>query len=56
MQPVQIAGFEGQQIEVKIANGFGSSQLFVNGLPATPAAKKGQFLLQRNDGASERPF
>lgn len=50
MQELNIPGFEGQKIAAKIASGFGSSKLFVNGQPAPPAKKRKQFLLRRNDG------
>ena len=50
MQTVQIPGFESQQIAVEMPGAFGSAKLFVNGQPAPPAPKKGQYLLRQNDG------
>lgn len=50
MQTVHIPGSEGQQISVQISNGFSAPRLFVNGQPAPPGPKPGQYLLRRNDG------
>jgi hypothetical protein len=44
-----IAGFEGQEIEVKVSFWTGS-KLLVNGKPAQRGQKRGEMLLQRNDG------
>lgn len=44
-----IEGFEGQQIEVNV--GFWSGpKLLVNGQPAPKGQKRGEMVLQRNDG------
>jgi hypothetical protein len=51
MQELQIPGFEGQKISVQVANGFGTSKLFVDGQPAPPAEKRGHFLLRHDNGA-----
>jgi hypothetical protein len=46
---VNIEGFEGQQIEVNV--GFWSGpKLLVNGEPAPKGNKRGEMVLQRNDG------
>lgn len=46
---VNIEGFEGQQIEVNV--GFWSGpKLLVNGGPAPKGNKRGEMVLQRNDG------
>ena len=50
MQEIHIPGFEGQQISVQVANGFGTPKLFVNGQPAPPAEKRGHFLLRHDNG------
>jgi hypothetical protein len=47
---VIMEGFEGQNIEVK--SGFWAGpKLLVNGQPAPKGSKRGEMLLQRNDGA-----
>ena len=46
----KVGGFEGQDLEVNV--GFWSgSKLLVNGEPAAQGAKRGEMLLQRNDGS-----
>lgn len=50
MQALNIPGFEGQAISVKVSSGFQPSKLFLNGHPAPPAPKKNHYLLRRNDG------
>jgi len=50
MIPVYVPGFEGRQVWVQTPGAFSSSKLFVDGRPATPGPKRGQFLLHRNDG------
>jgi len=50
-QPIQLEGFEGQQIEVKTAGIFSGAKLLVNGEPAKKGPKRGQMLLQKNDGS-----
>lgn len=52
MQELNIPGFEAQKISVQIANGFGTSRLFVNDQLAPPTKKRGQFAL-RNDAGAE---
>ena len=46
---VSIEGFEGQDIEVKTSFWLGP-KLVVNGVPAPKGSKRGEMLLQRNDG------
>jgi len=46
---VSIEGFEGQDIEVKTSFWSGP-KLVVNGVPAPEGNKRGEMLLQRNDG------
>ena len=46
---VNIEGFEGQKIEVD-SNMWTGSKLLVNGDPAPKGSKRGEMLLQRNDG------
>ena len=48
--PVYIPGFEGRQVWVQTAGAFSGSKLFVDGRPADPGPKRGQYLLHRNDG------
>ena len=48
---VSVPGFEGRRIEIQPGGAWGSSKLFVDGLPAPPGPKKGKFALRRNDGA-----
>ena len=45
-----IEGFEGQNIEVNVSFWTGP-KLLVNGVPAQKGAKRGEMLLQRNDGS-----
>lgn len=44
-----VEGFEGQDLEVNVSFWTGS-KLLVNGQPAPKGAKRGEMLLQRNDG------
>lgn len=44
-----IEGFEGQKIEVNTSMWTGS-KLLINGVPAPKGNKRGEMLLQRNDG------
>ena len=48
--PVQIEGFEGQNIVLQAAGLFSGTQLLVNGEPAAKGPKRGQLLLTRNNG------
>lgn len=51
MQDVPVLGFQSQRIEVDIKNnGFSAPKLFLNGLPAPPAPKRGEFLLHDDNG------
>ena len=46
---LNIEGFEGQKMEVKVS--FWTEQkLFVNGIPAPKGLRRGEMVLQRNDG------
>jgi hypothetical protein len=47
--PVQLEDFQGQNIEVEVSFWSGS-KLLVNGEPALKGEKRGEFILQRNDG------
>lgn len=44
-----IEGFEGQKVEAKISLLTGS-RLFINGTPAPKGLRRGEMVLQRNDG------
>jgi hypothetical protein len=46
---LNLEGFEGQNIEVKISF-WSSPKLLVNNQPAPKGSKRGEMLLQRNDG------
>jgi hypothetical protein len=48
--PVQLEGFEGQNIVVRGAGLFSTAKLLVNGEPAAKGSGRGQMLLKRNDG------
>lgn len=56
MQELQIAGFEGQSIQVQANKKIKACSLAVNGQPAQVAGKKGQYLLRRNDGTEVTAF
>jgi hypothetical protein len=56
VKPIEIPGYEGQQISFEPPAGFKAAKLFVNGQPAQAAPKKGQYLLRRNDGKQETAF
>jgi hypothetical protein len=47
--PVQLEDFQGQNVEVEVSFWSGS-KLLVNGEPAPKGEKRGEFVLQRNDG------
>lgn len=44
-----IEGFEGQKIETRVSFWTGA-KLFVNGVPAPRGLRRGEMILQRNDG------
>lgn len=46
---VNIEGFEGKKIEAKVSLWTGP-KLFVNGVPAPKGLRRGEMVLQRNDG------
>jgi hypothetical protein len=48
--PVQLEGFEGQNIVVQGAGLFSGPRLLVNGEPAPKGSGRGQMVLKRNDG------
>lgn len=56
MKIVNIPGFEDQRISVQLAGIFSPAQLFVNDQPAPQAAKKGQYILRRNDGTEATAY
>lgn len=47
---VNLQGFEGQTIEVQSQGMLSGAKLLVNGKPASKGTKRGEMLLQRNDG------
>ncbi|MCE7980162.1 MAG: hypothetical protein DYG89_03135 [Caldilinea sp. CFX5] len=47
---LNLAGFEGQRLEVKPSGFFSGPQLLVNGQAAAKGPKRGQLLLPRSDG------
>ena len=49
-QTVQLKGFENQNIVLQAAGLFSGTQLLVNGEPASAGPKRGQLLLQRDNG------
>lgn len=48
--PVQIEGFQVQQLTLKPAGFFSGTKLMLNGQPAPKGAKKGEFILKKDDG------
>ena len=56
VKSIEIPGYEGQQIAVEIPRGFGTAKLLINGQLAPAGAKKGQYLIHRNDGVQETAF
>ena len=48
--PIEIDGFEGHQIAVETRGLIGRPRIYFDGLPVRDGPKKGQFILQRNDG------
>lgn len=48
--PVPVEGFEESQIVIETPGFFSSAKLLINGQPAPKGSKRGQYLLQRNDG------
>ena len=48
--PINLEGFEGQAIMVRLPGLIKSAELWVDGQPAPPGAKRGQYRLTRNDG------
>ncbi|MBN1267896.1 MAG: hypothetical protein JXA25_20560 [Anaerolineales bacterium] len=48
--PIQIEGFENQQVEFKPAGLASGPQVLVNGKPAEKGPERGQMLLRRDDG------
>ena len=49
--PIQLAGFEGQTIELASPGLLSGARLLVNGAPAPKGPKRGTMLLTRNDGS-----
>ncbi len=47
---VPVDGFEENQIEIKPAGYLSNAKLLVNGQEAPKGSKRGEYLLQRNDG------
>ena len=50
--PINLPGFEGQTIVVKSAGMWKGPQLLVNGQPAPKGAKRGEMMLQANNGSA----
>jgi hypothetical protein len=48
--PIELAGFDDQQIILDTGGFFSSPKLLVNGTPAPKGEKRGQLLLKRSDG------
>ncbi len=47
---VAVAGFENQNIAIEAPNLFSAAKLLINGQPAAPGEKRGEFKLLRDDG------
>lgn len=47
---IELAGFEGQNIEIKPAGFFSGAKVLVNGETAPKGPKRGQMALRKNDG------
>jgi hypothetical protein len=56
LQPVSVPGFESQRIAVQTGGAFGTSKLWVNGQLAPSAAKKGRYLLRRDNGTEAEAY
>lgn len=48
--PVPLEGFDGRQLVVETPGFFSSAKLMIDGQPVPKGAKRGEFLLHRNDG------
>ena len=48
---VDIPGFSSGRVAVQQGGAFGSSKLFIDGQLASPTAKKGRYILRRDDGS-----
>jgi hypothetical protein len=48
--PLNLPGFEGRQLSLQTAGFFSGPKLLLDGQPAPPGPKRGQFALRRNDG------
>ena len=48
--PIELDGFEGQALTVRLPGLIKSAELWVDGQPAPPGPKRGQYQLTRNDG------
>ena len=49
--PIDIEGFEGQNLEVTEPGVFSSAKLLIDGEPAPKGEKRGEMLLTRDDGS-----
>jgi hypothetical protein len=47
---LNLPGFEGRQIAIEEAGWFSGAKLLLDGQPAAKGAKRGEYLLRRNDG------
>ncbi len=48
--PIELEGFEGQAIMVRLPGLIKSAELWVDGHPAPPGQRRGQYQLTRDDG------
>jgi hypothetical protein len=48
--PLKLEGFEGHNISVESQGITGRAKIYFDGLPAKEGPKKGEFILQRDDG------
>ena len=48
--PVQTEGFQAQQLTLETAGLFSAAKLLLNGQPAPKGAKRGEYMVKRDDG------
>ncbi len=56
MISIRVPGCSARQIEVELGGAFAKAKLFVDGFPAAAGAKKGHYLLQRDDGSQVEAY
>jgi len=49
--PVQTEGFQAQQLTLETAGFFSGAKLLLNGQPAPKGAKRGEFILKKDNGS-----